>query len=185
MKNHKAGFTLIEVIVALFSAVFILGAFISLFLLHGSLYNQQQASVRTSEGLRNGTQTLQLYASQAYRVLASRDFSGVAYDSGDDALILQLPAIDAQTNILPGKWDYALFYLSGDKLFLRVETDQASSRTAIYKLLAENVSNFLLTYDSADFALVKNITAELQTRVDIKGEAVTAGVTQQVNLLNY
>lgn len=184
-ENTRAGFTLIEVIMVLFFAGILITVLFGIYDWHSKIYYYQQALVRVSTSARSTVQAMQFYTSQANRVLASASVNGAVYSSGADTVVMQLPSTDADNNVLAGKWDKAVFYLSESNLYMRLEPDALSSRSGIYKLLAENVSGFTITYNNADFNQVTAVTINLSCQLLIKNQLATSSFRQNIYLKNY
>lgn len=185
--SAERGFTLIEMLLVIFlSSMLLLGLF-SLYEWHGKMYSYQQAMVRVTESGRQSMQALQLYVTQAYRVVNNytSPVDGTVHSSGPTTLVLQVPAINSGGIALAGKWDYVVFYLSGTDLNMQVFADPASSRPGGTRLLTERAASLTFTYDNANFSQVHAVTAELTTAQQVRSQQVTQQLEQNFILRNY
>lgn len=179
------GFTLIEVSVVLFFAGLLLVVMFNLYDWHSKIYSYQQAYVRVSTGNRQVVSTMQDYITQSYKVLSSATINGVNYTTGSDVLVLQLPALDANNNVIFGLWDKVAFYKSGFNIFIQVEPDPGSSRLNLNKILNDSVQSFVLTYNNVNLSLVNKVTLSLTSAAQARSQTVSSGMTQDMFLLNY
>jgi prepilin-type N-terminal cleavage/methylation domain-containing protein len=180
-----AGFTLIELLIVLAVSSLLLMAFFTLFEWHSKIYGYQEALVRVTESGRASMEALDLSVRQSRRILASHDFDGTTFGSGATALVLQLPAINAGGEVLPAKWDYVVFYQSGNKLYQRTQADPGSSRVGRLRQLSDTVSGLEITYDNADPDLSKKVGVDLTTMQAFRGHNVANRLQQNIYLLNY
>ncbi|MCL5667145.1 MAG: prepilin-type N-terminal cleavage/methylation domain-containing protein [Patescibacteria group bacterium] len=184
-QSGQAGFTLVELLIVIAVSSVLLGALFALYMQHSSLYALQQAQVRVLESGRAAASDMHIYTAQASHVVSGITLDGTAYNSGTDSLALQLPSIDSDSNAIGGKWDYAVFYVSGGKLFEKIFPDAASSRQGKFKILSDVVGSLQLDYDNADFAQVQRVRMDLQTRTAVKGQPVSNRLQQNMYLKNH
>jgi type II secretory pathway pseudopilin PulG len=181
----RAGFTLVETLVVIFLASFILLGLFAIYTLHNNTNTYQEAVVRTTSSSRAALQAMDLMANQASRVLATTTVNGIFYTSSATTTILQLPSADSSGNVVAGKWDIAVFYLKNGNFYEISAPDPPSGRPAFNKLLSDSVQNLVITYDYSDFTQVKKITADITTRIQAKDQLVSNHLVQNMYLLNY
>ncbi len=181
----RPGFTLIEVIMVLFFAGILMTVLFMLYDWHSKIYSYQQAMVRSASAVRAAFGELNQYAAQAGAVLASASIGGTVYNSDAQTLVLQLPAADAGGNILAGRSDLAVFYLSGSNLYFKLRPDPQSFRQPLDKLLAEGVASLIFSYNNPDFILVKRIDVDMSSSQQAKQQTVTSHLRQNIDLKNY
>jgi type II secretory pathway pseudopilin PulG len=120
----------------------------------------------------------------ADKVIASRTISGTAYTTGANTLILELPSIDNSGNILIGKVDYLLFYITGSNIYKVIDPDASSSRKAGVTQLSGTATSFILSYDNGTASLAKRIEVDVQTSKTANNKTETAHLHDQVYLRN-
>jgi len=180
----KRGFSLIETIAVIGVTVMALIALTNLFLIFNTTYGYQQAVVATAGSAGAAMNALGAAVLPADRVLASRDFSGTAYASATTTLVLELPAADSSGNMLPGAYDYIVFYLSDGTLYRLIEAAPGSVRVSNTKQLSSAIGSLAFTYDDSDFARITKVSADLTTRAFYKQQAVRSHLTGQWYLRN-
>ncbi len=179
------GFTIIEVMMVSFFSVLILGALFALFGWHGTIYNYEQALVRVTSSGRDALQNVFSYTSQAHRVVDSASINGANYSSNSTTLVLQLSAVSSAGLVIANTWDYAVFYISGNKLIFELEADPLSTRRGLKKQLSDSVQSLSFTYNNADFDLVTQVSMDLQTQLTAKTQVVSNHLQQNAYLKNY
>jgi Tfp pilus assembly protein PilV len=183
--NRQIGFTLIEVIMVSFFSVLILGALFALFGWHGTIYNYEQALVRVTSSGRDALQNVFSYTSQAHRVATSTSINGTNYNSNSSTLVLQLSSVSSAGLVIANSWDYAVFYVSGNKLIFELDADSSSTRKKMKKQLSDSVQSLSFTYNNADFDLVTQVSMDLQTQLTARTQVVSNRLQQNAYLKNY
>jgi hypothetical protein len=184
-QKSGAGFTLIEMILVIFLGTLLLLGLFSLYDWHSKMYNYQQGLVRVSESARNSSQAILEHTTQAYRVVASQTINGTVYTSSSTALVLQLPAVDGSSNVVPGKWDHVVFFASGTNLYQIISPDPASSRMGGTRLLSDVLGEIEFTYDNGDFTQVRRVAVHIYTEIQVRDQTVTQDLQQNIYLKNY
>lgn len=151
MKKRKAlfsekGVTLVELLIASSIAV-IIGALLLAVLINSAGIFYKQTS-RVNQGL-NSNDALNLVRQsikESNGAAASYQVDSKTYISSSNELILKIPSIDAQGNVISETYDYFVFYKDQDKLFLKSFPDTQSSRKAQNQILASNVVSVFFQY---------------------------------------
>lgn len=182
----EIGFTLIELVLVIFVGLIILIGFLSLYSWHTKVFRFQESSVLASEEARNIGHTLLDYTLQSRRVLASSTINSTVYISTTTSVVLEIPVFDASGNQVPNAYDNYVFYLSGQDLYLKNSVHASSSRKTLNKLLSNGVQNFSLTYDNANFSLVRKINANVGVMHTTRdGTQILSNFVQSLRLRNY
>lgn len=182
---YMRGLTLVETVVVL--GIFLaITAILAVFFLRFNSFFGYQSAVRDTAGSAN-TALDQMHTAllQATRVAASHTFSGTAYTSGTNVLVLQIPSIDASGNIIVGANDYEAFYATGAALYHTIDANPSSSRVSRTQKISSTVSTLSFTYDSADFSNVTTVTALLNTSENNSHTTATGHGTITVRLRNF
>lgn len=184
-KKAQGGFTLVEVLVALFLVGLLLVFFLSLYDWHGKVFKYEQARVLVTQSSRSISQALVSYGSQAYHVAPAVTIAGITYNSGASTVILQIPSIDASGNPLTAKFDYVVFFQDASSLYLLVEPDLSSSRSALLKQLSSTLSSINFTYNDVNFSNVSNFTVDALNSSLVRGFVFSDRLKQTVFLKNF
>ena len=188
MKNFdprpQNGFNLVETVIALGIFMLVLLAFFNLYSNYTNVFNSQQAISRVAGSATSAVSDMQNYILQATRVASGHTFSGTAYSSGANTLVLELPSADASGDIVSGKFDYVVFYADGSKLYRLVAADPASGRGSGLKQLSDSLSSVTYTYDNATVNLSNKVDIDIQTQAQLKPQPMQYQLKQQVYLRN-
>lgn len=143
------GITIIETIVAMSImavASIVIG---SIYIGHSKLYSAGNSAANVKLQKSIFVKNIKEAAESASGITASYIFGGVARASSSSTVIFQLPAIDANKNIIPGKFDYEVFYREGNKIFAEISADAASQRKNLKRQLCDTAQNLIFHYNSA------------------------------------
>jgi len=151
------GMALVEALVVLAVFLLISAAMLGLYVQHGRLYSLGQAQFETVSSARGALNGISAYTVQARRVVTSTVIASIVYTTGTSTLALELPAINGSGDIINGVFDYVVFYGSGDTLQRILAPNAASARVGATRLLADNVTGLVFSYDNADVNLVKKV----------------------------
>lgn len=183
--NQERGSTLIETILVIAITVLLFGALFTLYDWHNRIYVYEQAAVRTSGSARQVMQAIEESALQGYRVVSSHVFGANTRTTGTNAVVIQIPAINASGGIVASTYDYVAFTQSGTSLLMDFDAAATSNRKDLTKTLSDTVSTFTVTYDNADYSLVKKITADLTVSLQAKNQTLQDHLIQDIILRNY
>lgn len=178
------GFTLIETVIMIAISVIAFTALANLFFIFNTLYGYEKAFTASAGSASAVMNAIEAAVLPSDAVLASHSFSGTTYASDSDTLVLSLPSIDAEGDLVEGVRDYVAFYASSTELYRRVEADAASTRPSGTTLLSTSLDSLSFTYDSAVFAEVTNVIVDIRTRGTFKNETVESTLREQLYLRN-
>jgi hypothetical protein len=187
MKNKNQNnrcFSLAETVIATAILIYVLVALLVLYNNFFKVYSNQQTRVALGNSAREAVKELKNAALQANQIVASHNFSGTTYSTGQHTLVLEIPSIDGSGNIVNGKHDYAVFYLTGTNLYRRIQADAASSRPSGLNKISDAVSAITFTYNSADLALATKIDADMEMQKISGGQNVSYQLHQEIYLRN-
>jgi len=153
----------------------------NLFIGQNRIYKVETAELNITGDSRTSLDDIDNFVRQTTRVLASYS----TYVGGPQVLILQIQAINSSNQLLPGVYDYVVYYLSGTNLLRQIFPNVASARPAIIKKLASNVNSLNFTYDNVNFTLVRTVTTDitLQENSGVQNRAIT--ISSKSTLRNY
>lgn len=187
MTNHpqqQDGFTIIEVVIVLGVSTVLLLGLLNLFDWHQKVYVMEEATVRTTNDVRNTLMGMSEYIAQASNILSSRNFNGTDRTTGGNAIVLEVPSVSSSHNIIPVTYDYVAFYLENGSVYQEIELGTGSVRTGGTKRLAENVQTFALTYNNSNPTEASRVSIDLQTMIATRNSNVATRVTDTIFLRN-
>lgn len=187
VQKKDKGFTLIETlaVVAVLATVAVILA--EIFLGQIVFFQREQARVELALAATRALTDLVSQGREGFGAVAASTFDSVTYVSGPQELILKLPALDAQGQIIVGEFDYVVYYRDQSnpaKLMKKTVAAPASSRPAVLKCLASDVSGLNFLYDSPDFSQVRVIEAYLSSARNVGGTIYQASSTVRAVLRN-
>ena len=178
------GITFAEAIISVTILIIILLALVYLYSNFTKVYNYQQAVMNLSGSARAAANELQSTALQADKIVASHNFSGTTYSSDQDTLVLEIPSVDNQGNIVDDKYDYAVFYLTGRNLYKLIQSDAASSRPSGLQQLCDSVETITFVYNNADLSLANKIDTDIEMQTMTRRQTVLYNLSQDIYLRN-
>lgn len=180
-RNSNFGFTLIEILVVITIVSVVSIVLVDLLIGHNRLYRTQTAELNVQNSARNALDGIDSYTRQANRALSVY----TTYTATPQVLILQLQSINGSNQLIPGTFDYVVFYLNGGNLLRVVFPNASSGRSASTKLLASNVTGLVFTPNHSDYSLVTKINTDLtvQESVGLQTRAIT--VSSEARLRDY
>jgi prepilin-type N-terminal cleavage/methylation domain-containing protein len=154
---RQKGFTLIEliIVIALVSA----GSFVitSMFISQNRLYRSQNAELDVTSQVRFALDDIDNYVRQATRVLPTYS----TYTTSSVVLVLEIQSVNASDQLVPGTYDYIVYYLSSGDLMRQTFADPASTRASSTKQVGSGISNLDFTYNNSDLNLVTEVSTSI------------------------
>lgn len=136
------------VVIGIFSLIF--GTIMTIYLSGYKIFKQQSALVEIQGQTKLVSSIITNEIKKSDKVVSSRDFAGQTYSSGADTLILELPSIDANQNVISGYYDYEVFLKdpTNPKTILeKREVSVQSTRHAETKIISTMIDAVNYTYD--------------------------------------
>lgn len=176
MLKNKKGFTLIEAIVYLAIASILFVIIADIFITQSQVYDKETAKTDIDLYAKTALDRTVENSLSATTVVASRTFSSTLYQSGNQTLILELPSIDSNQNIINNTYDYILFHLdpnNASKFFMQLDAASGTARADKTVLLATFVSNLNFRYNKS------NPVDANKVEVSLALEKIVRGITQR------
>lgn len=186
--NKKtAGFSLLETIIYIFIGVLIIIVISEIFINQSNLGQKRTSQSDLERSAGSGIETIKTAVQGASTVVLSRSFSGTAYTSDEDTLILEIPSVDGSGNLVSGSFDYVVFFLdSSDSTLLKATTDSAagSARPENTRIISSFVSSVEFRYNKVSPSDSTAIEATITTAKTLGTESFSAKSHAKVNLRN-
>ncbi len=179
--QESAGFTLVEIIVAIgiFAIIILFLPYLGVY--HYWIYNTQIAQFDVISDARGTLDDMDSYVRQSNRVISNY----LTYTTDSQTLILQIQSIDPSNNLIAGTYDNVVFYLSGSDFFRQVFPSANSKRLAATKKLASNVTEITFSYDNLNYSLVQQVTTTISVQQNLGKDIKSATLSSQAKLRNY
>lgn len=142
-----AGFTLVELLVT--TGVVVVAGVLLLAVLINSTGIFYKESSKIGQGLNSNDalNSIRQYVKSASAIAATYQVDELtSLVTSSTQLILKLPSIDSNENIIADVSDYFVFFKQGDKMRLKSYPNLQSSRLAIDQVLSSNVESLLFQY---------------------------------------
>jgi prepilin-type N-terminal cleavage/methylation domain-containing protein len=180
----KRGFSAIEVIIVVALSTIVMSAIYSIYLTYNSTYLVQNASIAASESAAFFMNDFAEIGRQSSAIVSTRTFSGVSYSTGSTTLILEVPAIDSNSNVLPNTYDYAVFYSTSTSVYRIFEANALSYRASTTKKYSDIVSNLTFTYNNGTPSLATSTAADITSKTQVKLNTIQTRLKHQIYLRN-
>lgn len=187
MKNKNKNnlcFSLAETVIATAVLIYILVALMVLYGNYSKSFSNQQTRIALGNSAREAVKELQSAALQADQIMDSHIFSGTIYTTDESTVVLEIPSIDESRNIVDGKYDYTVFYLTGKNFYRLIEADAASSRPSSFNKISDVVSTLAFTYNNLDLSQADKIETDIDMQKISGGQNVSYELHQEIYLRN-
>ena len=147
-KNNALGFKLVETMFASVVGVMILGMVMILYVGVNNSMARGVALAEINSDVRLAMDRIVRDVRWSTQLETTRLIDGTLYVTGDNVLILKIPAIDTGGDTIANTYDYVVYTQdASDQERLRkiVDPDAASSRVSSDQVIAKNINSFSLS----------------------------------------
>ena len=156
-------------------------AIMDMFSGQSKIFNFQNSELTITNDARMALDEVDNYVRGANRVIETYD----TYTTGTTTLLLQMQSLDASGYLIPGTYDIVIAYLDGSRLMLKLIPDVASNRQSFEKMLADNVTGLVFTYNNNDMSLVTEVSEQITLAHSSTTATRTITVSSKATLRNY
>lgn len=159
------GFTIIEITIVIVITAIVLVMVGAMLVSQWQLYGSESALAEVKAQNIIAQKIIISTIEEGINVVASSTINGVNYVSDGDTIVLKLPSIDSNQNIIFGSFDYAAFDLDAvnSKIISNVEKSPLSARADGQKTIAQFVNNLNFGYNDIVWTSVNKIEITLVT----------------------
>jgi len=179
------GVTLVETLVVLALFLLISAFFVGLSLQYSKLYQLGESQFMAVGSARSVLNSMSAYVPQARQVVTSRSISGVTYTTGTSTLVLELPAINQNGDVISNTSDYVVFYKSGSEVFRHVDANAVSARDSGLRTLGSTIAGLIFTYDNVSTTLATKVSVDIDSNRTSGHVTVTNHETASFILRNF
>lgn len=180
----RSGFGLIEVIVVIAILGIISGVFIQSYLNSKKTFDIQKSKSALQTETRNSLDQVSKWIKLSNSVLSTLTINSKTYTTSDTTLILQVPSIDEDQDIIPNSYDYVIFKPNAtypDQLQQIIYPDSHSSRDQLDRTINQNLSTIEFKYyNSSDAEITQNFENSVSVDTAISSEEVISDTTNTV-----
>jgi len=197
-KNTKMiflkGTTLIEVIMASALGTIILSSILVLHMLVRENFIIGSTALEIHSGARTAIDRVSRDIRRANRLVATRTFGGTAYTTNNRTIILEIPSIDSNGDIIQGQYDY-IAYRSRLGILEKAVEATAPSTSVVFngttQTITPNLKNFRLSSGGtgltgmANVTILDNIDILIETeKTPLLSKTVTESLNSNVKIRN-
>lgn len=167
--------SLADSLIAIFILTLIIGVLIGVYLTYNNVIKIQIAYNELNANSTIAISKISKNVRQASRVVDATTINFTNYSTDHDTLILELPSIDSDQEIISDSYDYLVYFIDpadSTKLKSDIEPSGGSSRSSGEGLISEFVESITFNYNETDYLSINEVEIVMVT-------AQSAGHTEQ------
>jgi type II secretory pathway pseudopilin PulG len=183
----ETGMTLMEGLAALGIMTIILVLVAEIFGVNMNLVTTQLRRTDTATGAIQAIRRLSDEARGASAVEESHVFGGDTYTTSADALVLNIPSIDANGDIIAGEYDHVAFYRDGSdptKVFSATDPGVGSQRPAGARLLSGYNDIMAFRFNNPDPTEADRVSVYIENSRTYRGQPIETKAWTSIFLRN-
>ena len=189
MRSYKRGFSLSELLIALFIVVITITLSIQVFI---SLNYNYQAITTYLTSYVKGRQAIDIISKDCRIAIRIPDSFG-GYTTATDCLILKVPSIDSSRNIIDinNDFDHIIYRLDNGDLWKTVIPGTGSAREAQNKIIEKSIESFTASSDGVLLSgilhksSITHVTIAISVAEIFRGKTYRIAPGTTVKLMNY
>jgi hypothetical protein len=181
--RSRRGISLVEVLVAVGISTLLFASVFTVNLLARQTFEFSSTYMDTHSGTRIGMDWMTQDVRWANQILSSITINSVLYTTANDVLVLEIPSIDGNDDVISGTNDYVVYHLNADDATIlerTVDADAASSRADETRTITNNVDTLSFSSNGTALASVADVTSLTQIEVALSTQK-TASSGKVVN----
>lgn len=183
IRNNK-GLTLVEVMFSAMIGLIIMGMCMILYIGANKSMVVGLALAEINSDARLAMDRIVRDVRRATDIEATRTVSGTTYVTGDDELIIEVPAVDSNRDVIDSTFDYIIYALdSTDDSLLRmvIDPDNVSIRPSADQIVADNIETFTLSSGGVGLSSLGSLSSvtALEIGVTVSKEPLPNKTVQQ------
>lgn len=143
---RQRGLTLVEVLISFSIAVAVGGLLLITLVNSSGLFYKQSSTVSIGLNTNDALAKVRQSIKESNRVAALYTSGSETYTSGATQIVLQVPSLNFENNIIVGVFDYFVFFQDQTKLRFKIFPDPLSSRRTQDQIFSTNVDNLVFKY---------------------------------------
>lgn len=149
--------SLTDSLIAIFIFVLIMGILIGVYLTYNNVFKIQVAYNELNSTSTIAFDRISKNIRAAATLVESHTINSTEYTTDSDTLILQIPSIDADQDIIFDTYDYLAYYKDGSLLKIDLEANPSSSRNSGIQTTASFVDSIIFNYNKTDYSQVSKV----------------------------
>lgn len=172
----RKGATLLELAVSMAITALMFTILGSIFIAQGRFIAIHDAISETQLGSFNALDATGLYTASASQVIASATLNGTAYTTGTELVILELPAIDSNKDIIDSTFDYVAIGLdpaATNTFIIDFDADVLSDRADLTRNITTLVNQVIFRYNTVTPTDANTIDLFVKTSKESRGSTIS------------
>ncbi len=142
----QSGMTLIEILVAMFISVIVGGLLLVIMTNSAGLFSNQSSKVEEGLDVNDALMIIRRDIKQAGSIAASYTNGPTTYTPGATQLVLKIPSVDNNGDIIPETYDYFIYFQNNKFLSYKVFPDLLSQRKSVDRILSTDIKTIIFQY---------------------------------------
>jgi prepilin-type N-terminal cleavage/methylation domain-containing protein len=178
--RSRRGFSLIELMMVTTATVMICTAVSTTYVGSHRIYQQGETFSEVHSGIRMALDWMSRDIKWATRMMNSKN----GYYTGTDELVLEVPSIDGDGNIIniDEDYDYIIYHLDGQdasnvKLMRTLDASTASARNDETRVIAKNLNSLVFSSDGMLLGSISDVTTLAEVVIELSAAKPVSGGT--------
>lgn len=171
----RRGATLLELAVAIAVTAIMFTILGAVFIAQGRFSAIHDAIAETQLASFNALDATGLYTASARAIVASAVINSVSYTTGNDLVVLELPSIDSNEDIVASTYDYVAIGVdpsATNTFIVDLDANAASARADLTRKITDMVDKAIFRYNTVDATSANTIELFVRTSKDARGSSV-------------
>lgn len=186
-QNDAYGVSLMETMIVIGVMAILLVIVAQIFALNYDVYAKQTARLDADTGAVFAARKISDFTRGASKVLATQNINGTWYTTSQDELVLRVPSIDANRDIIDATFDYIAIYRDAtdtSKIFADTEIGTGSSRANGTKLITAHNGTMKFRYNAPDETDATRVSVFMINTKTVRGSTISSRAWTSLLLRN-
>ncbi len=176
--------SLADTLVAIFIFTLIMGMLIGVYLTYNDVFKIQIAYNELNSSSTIAFDRMSKNIRAAINVVEVHTINSTEYTTDYDTLILEIPSVDNNQDMIPDTFDYLVYYKNGAFLKANLEADASSSRNSGIKTITSFVDTIIFNYNNTDYSQISKVEIILKNTKTVGKKQLQIIMQSSVELRN-
>lgn len=166
--NNESGLTFVEVLVASFISVIAGGLLLVIMANSTGIFYRESSKIDQGLRINDVLMILRKEIKGASSIAISYTDGPTTYTSGANQLILKVPSLDTQGNLISETFDHFVFFRDQNKFHMKIFPNPLSQRKPVDRILVVSLDSVLFQYynkAAPPVEVAPDLAAEVKTTV--------------------
>ena len=160
----------------------------SIFTANSDLVARELRQADATIGAVQAVRTISELTRGASDIVANHDFNGTTYTTSSDTLVLKMPSLDINGNVLGAEYDYVAIYrgsgANADKIYSNVVVGLNSARPDGIKAISSYNESLIFRYNDPNMTAATRVSVFLSNVRTYRGSTIRAKAWTAIFLRN-